>query len=274
MSIDMKIRALTISILLALSAAVLTAAESGSPQIVVNPLTDRVIPQVVDGASWSTGFALTSLEPTKTIYWTLEFFSDRGAVDAFNIAGSGAGSKFQGFLDPNNSTFFETAGAGDVLNQGWALIKTYDRPVTEAGATLTNDRLGAIAIFRQGIAGRPDFEAAVPLSPINETRFVLPFSNQNGFSTGVAVLNPDRNNRAAVEVLIYPRTGAFVRQDAFLLEPGSKLVFSLPDRYSESRGLAGSIHVRTTNGAALSALGLRFNPGGAFTSTPPLSVVP
>jgi hypothetical protein len=270
----MKIRALTISILLAFSAAVLTAAESGSPQIVVNPLTDRVIPQVVDGASWSTGFALVNLEISKTIYWTLEFFSDKGAVDAFNIAGSGAGAKFQGFLDPNNSTFFETAGTGDVLNQGWALIRTYDRAFTDPAATLTNDRIGAIATFRQRIASRPDFEAAVSLSPINETRFILPFSNQNGFSTGLAVLNPDPNNRAAVEVLIYPRTGTFIRQDSFLLEPGSKLVFSLPDRYNESRGLAGSIHVRTTNGAALSALGLRFNPGGAFTSTPPLSVAP
>ena len=171
----MKIRSLTISLLMLFSATVLTAAESGSPQIVVNPLTDRVIPQVVDGASWSTGFVLTNLEISKTIYWTLEFFSDTGVVDAFNIAGSGAGSKFQGFLDPNNSTFFETAGTGDVLNEGWALIRTYDRPVTDAGATLTNDRIGAIATFRARVAGRPDFEASVSLSPVNETRFALPF---------------------------------------------------------------------------------------------------
>jgi hypothetical protein len=270
----MKIRALSISILLAFSAAVLTAAEPLRPQIVVNPLTDRVIPQVVDGGSWSTGFALTSLEPTKTIYWTLELFSDTGAVDPFEISGSGAGSKFQGFLDANNSTFFETAGTAAVLNQGWALIKTYDRPFTDPAAVVTNDRIGVIATFRQRIAGRPDFEGSVSLSPINETRFALTFSNKNGFSTGIAVLNPDFGNRAAVEVLIYPRTGTFVRLDSFLLEPGSKLVFSLPDRYAESRGIDGSIHVRTTNGAALSALGLRFNPGGAFTSTPPLSVAP
>ena len=270
----MKIRSLIILLLTLPAAAVLTAAESGSPQIVVNPLTDRVIPQVVDGASWSTGFALTSLEPTRTIYWTIELFSDKGAVDAFNIADSGSASKFQGFLEPNNSTFFETVGTGDVLNQGWALIRTYDRPVTDPAATLTNDRIGAIATFRQRIAGRPDFEASVALSPINETRFALTFSNKNGFSTGVALLNPDRSNRATVVVLIYPRAGAPVRQDAFFLEPGSTLVFSVPERYAETIGLDGSLRVTTTNGAALSALGLRFNPGGAFTSTPPLSVAP
>jgi hypothetical protein len=270
----MKIRALTISILLAFSAAVLSAAESGSPQIVVNPLTDRVIPQVVDGASWSTAFSLTSLDPTRTIYWTIELFSDRGAVDSFDIAGSGAASKFQGFLEPNNTTFFETAGTGTVLNQGWALIKTYDRPVTDAGAILTNDHIGAVATFRQRIAGRPDFEASVGLSAINETRFALPFSNTNGFSTGVAVLNPDRVNRAAVVVLVYPQVGAPIRQDSFLLEPGSKLVFSVPERYAETVGIRGSLRVTTVNGAALSGLGLRFNPGGAFSSTPPLSVAP
>ena len=58
----------------ALSGAILTAAEPGRTGLVVNPGVDSVVPQVVDGAAWSTSFYLINLEPSKTIYWHLRFY--------------------------------------------------------------------------------------------------------------------------------------------------------------------------------------------------------
>ena len=134
-------------------------------------------------------------------------------------------------------------------------------------------RIGGLAIFRQRITGRPDFEAVVPFSPTNETRMVMPFDNRSDFSTGIAWLNPDLTTPVPVEVTVYTFDSRILRLDLFTLAPGNKLVFSMPDRYPESRAQQGSIVVRTA-GRSLSGLGLRFNPTGAFTSFHGLSIAP
>ena len=265
---------------LLLSAAALPAADSGvvlqgvvnsNPNIVVNPVTDRIVAQVVDGASWQTSFFLTNLDPSKTIYWALDFRTDGGGVAALPLVGVvGAVGRVFAALPPNWSVVVDTVGTAATLTQGWALLTTYDRPPNMDGAVVTNDKIGGNAIFRQRIAGRPDFEAVVPISPINETKVVLPFDNRDNYSTGIAVLNPDQSNQATVQVAAYSTDGQLVRQDFFLLPPGNKLVFSMPDRYAEARGRNGRLNISTT-GTGLSVLGLRFNPGGAFTSTHALS---
>jgi hypothetical protein len=130
-----------------------------------------------------------------------------------------------------------------------------------------------LATFRQRIAGRPDFEAVVPFSPINETALVMPFDNRANFSTGIAWLNPDRSATASVQVSIRLPDSSILRLDSFTLLPGTKLVFAMPSRYPEAIARNGSIFV-STSGPAFSALGLRFNPDGAFTSFHALSAPP
>jgi hypothetical protein len=270
---------LLVVLVCSLSAAALPAADSGvvlqgvvdtSPSIVVNPATDRIIAQVVDGGSWQTSFFLTNLDPAKTINWALDFRTDGGGAASLPVVGVGSVVRVFSALPPNWSVVIDTVGTAPVLAQGWALLTTYDRPANMDGAVVTNDKIGGNAIFRQRIAGRPDFEAVVPISPINETKVVLPFDNRDNFSTGIAVLNPDPTNSIVVQVTAYSTDGIIVRQDAFNLPPGNKSVFSMPDRYAEARGRNGRLNISTT-GASLSVLGLRFNPGGAFTSTHALS---
>jgi hypothetical protein len=270
---------LVVPLCLLLSAALLPAADSGvvlqgvvnsNPNIVVNPVTDRIIAQVVDGGSWQTSFFLTNLDPSKTINWALDFRTDGGGVASMPVVGVGSVTRVFAALPPNWSVVIDTVGTAATLLQGWALVTTYDRPANMDGAVVTNDKIAGNAIFRQRIAGRPDFEAVVPISPINETKLVLPFDNRDNYSTGIAVLNPDPTNPATVQIAAYSTDGMLVRQDFFILPPGNKTVFSMPDRYAESRGRNGRLNI-STSGASLSVLGLRFNPGGAFTSTHALS---
>src|SRR5688572_8483087 len=56
---------------------------------------------------------------------------------------------------------------GQPLQTGWSELD-YDS---------TSDRLGGFSIFRQIIPGRPAFEALVPLSSIDDSRFFMPFDN-------------------------------------------------------------------------------------------------
>ena len=270
---------LVVLVCLLLSAAALPAADYGvvlqgvvnpNPSIVVNPATDRIIAQVVDGGSWQTSFFFTNLDPSKTIYWALDFRTNGGGVASLPVVGVGSVTRVFAALPPNWSVEVRTTGTAANLAEGWALLTTYDRSADDMAAVATNDKIGGNAIFRQRIAGRPDFEAVVPISPINETKLVLPFDNRENYSTGIAVLNPDPTNSAVVQVTAYSTDGLIVRQDSFSLPPGNKLVFSMPDRYAEARGRNGRLNISTT-GTSLSVLGLRFNPGGAFTSTHALS---
>jgi hypothetical protein len=254
-------------------AATLGGADQPRPGIVVNPANDVVLPQVVDGDNWKTSIFLTSLDPTETLFWHLAFYADNGFPMNIPIQGAGPASRLFAAMPPNYSVTIETQGIAAGLLQGWAALSMFDRSPDLPGARQVTSRIAGLAVFRQRIAGRPDFEAVVPFSPMNETRFVMPFDNRNDFSTGIAWLNPNLATPAPVEVTIFTADARTLRQDSVILAPGSKLVFAMPDRYPESRGQGGTILVRTT-GRSLAGLGLRFNPTGAFTSFHTLSAPP
>jgi len=261
--------------LAALAAGLVSGADPATPKpgILVNPAVDTIVPQVVDGAGWSTSFFLTNLEPSKTIFWRLTFYSDGGGPMTLPLAGIGNANVVFASLPPNWSVAVDTAGAAAGLQQGWATLATMDRSADLPGATMVTDRIGGVGIFRQRVSGRPDFEAVVPFSPVNENKLVMPFDNRNGFSTGIAWLNPDFGFPAPLEVIIRDASGNLLRQDMFTLLGGAKLVFSMPDRYPEANLRHGRIQL-STPARLFSALGLRFNPTGAFTSFHALSVAP
>lgn len=249
------------------------AAEQPRPGIVVNPATDTIVPQVVDGDNWSTSFFITNLDPTNTVFWHLAFHADNGLPMNLPLQGAGPSSRLFASLPPHWNVVINTQGIAAGLLQGWAVLSAFDRSPDQPGAQQIASRIGGLAVFRQRIAGRPDFEAVAPFSPANETRFVMPFDNRNDYSTGISWLNPDLTAPALVQVTIYNFDGRILREDAFTLSPGNKMVFPMPTRYPESQGQQGNILVRTT-AQKLSGLGLRFNPSGPFTSFHTLSVAP
>ncbi len=251
-------------ILLALCcAASLHAAGEYRENIIVTP-SDRFLSQVVDGASWATTFLLTNMS-TSPINYLLRLFDSTG---------SSLPVPFEGFANPATGIFgnipvgqsilLSTVGTSAQLIQGWAVITTYDRPANQQGAVVTNDLIGGIGVFRQRIAGRPDFEAVVPVNR-GEKNFLLPFDNRNNFSTGISLVNVDFTT---MPVTITGRglDGTILFQDTVSMAGGEKLVFSMPTRYPNSNNRVGVMQVTTPGTLGVSALGLRFNPTGAFTS--------
>lgn len=218
-----------------------------SPRKVNISSLDDVIPQLVVGGGWSTSITLVNIDegavsvPIKYFDGNGQPWVPRGLPTApINIPAKG-------------TVTINTAEDGD-LQQGWAQL---DFPCCPD--------VSGYAIFKQRVAGRPDLEAVVPLADSYSQRSVLMFDNTNGYSTGIALVNTDSFTTATVTVAIRDEAGQRIHLDQFTMPKQSKQVFSMPDRFAPSTGRRGSIEFTASPGR-ISVLGLRFNPGGAFTS--------
>jgi hypothetical protein len=229
-----------------------------------------VVPHVVDGAGWKTTIVLVNLGSAPA-YYTLTFVSESGGFLNLPLAGEGVRGNTGGSLEANGTALIETAGLSGRLQQGWAFLMTYDRPPDQAGAAYAPAALGGMAVLRQHVAGRPDFEAAVPFSSMFDTQFVAPFDNRDGFSTRLTLVNPSASAASPVTLTIRDTGGGTTARHTLTLPPRNHTAFDLAARYPEMSGQAGSILVSTTAGS-LSGMGLRFSPDGAFTTVRTLSL--
>lgn len=230
---------------------------------------DWVIPHLVEGSSWKTTFLVTNLD-TQTAYASIYFFNDKAETMALPLSGRGDVYSLDLTLAPNQSVELETPGTGTNLIQGSALMLTFDRSQSDPMAETVPSKLGGYAIFRQRVSGRPDFEAVVPLTSLFESKFTMFFDNRDGYSTGVAIFNGG-DDSSPITLVARDSTGSQLLTASFTVDSVQKLVFSVPERYPLLRGRSGILQFSTTN-STLSGLGLRFNPGGAFTSTHTLSL--
>ncbi len=236
---------------------------AGERPILVN-LTDRAIPQVVAGGGWSTTFFLTNLGTVDTKI-SLSYYDDDGkswavSIPEYNLVGS----DFTVSLPVGTTITAELADPPfSATRQGWALL------------TSPTSKVGGYAVFRQRVAGRPDFEAVVPISSLTEVQSTLGFDHRGGYSTGLALAHPNaegNNQSVTVQITIRDDYGVQLVQDNVILPPWGHTAFNVLDRYPVTRGKYGVIQVKTMEHPRLALLGLRFNPGGAFTSFHALSV--
>src|SRR5262249_17293289 len=150
----------------------------------------------------------------------------------------------------------ETPGTKPSLSVGWALLET-------------SNKISGVAIFRQIVAGRPDFEASMPIvTYVNATDYYLPFDHTNS-ATGLALVNPLSFTTINVIVIFRAEQGSQFHLASFTLAPMSHTSFDLATRYPQSAGKRGTVEF-LTSGLAMSILGLRFG-GAAFTSLLPFS---
>jgi hypothetical protein len=213
------------------------------------------IPHIVNGASWKTTIVLANIGTIPQRY-ALLLHGDDGAPKAFEFIGRGSASRFEGEIPRGATLTFETTGRGD-LSQGWAEVE-----MPSGGGF----KVGAMAIFgTTGIPGRPDFEATVPAWSTVQFEGILPFDNSNGYVTSVAVLNPSPFSASTVPVIVYDEGGNVLRMDTITLRAGHKTAFTIPEKWPEAAGRRGSVHFQGPL-TSWSVIGLRFNPGGAFTT--------
>lgn len=223
---------------------------------------DNVIPQVVDGAGWRTSFVLTNLD-SKALRFTVAFLTDNGDDMVLPIVGGGNYRGVTITLPPSASTTVETSGTTRTLTQGWAFILTDS----------VKDRISGMAVFRAQVAGRPDQEAVVPIGSMFDSRFVLLYDNSGGYATSMAIVNPDLDP-TTIDVTVRNGEGAILKQSKMTLESFRHQAFSTATTWPETAGQKGSIEFRVSGDSlGVSALGLRFHPGGSFTSFHTLSNV-
>jgi hypothetical protein len=238
--------------------------------VLVDTLRDTVIPHIAAGGSWSTTLTLVNLDlaPSRA---TL-FFADSQGNDLFlNFVGLPQARAQLAFEIPaNGSVVIETVDSG-VLQQGYALLVA-SRPFGNDG------KIGGVAVFRQTVGGRPDFEAAVPLSPVTEKRFRIPFDNAAGFATGVALMSFGVDAQgdvtmapATIRAEFWDESGNRLGNGLLTLPPLGHRAFALSDQFPALAGRRGTIEFVSSNDF-MAGVGLRFSPGGAFTSVPTLSL--
>jgi hypothetical protein len=216
-----------------------------------------LLPQVVDSSEWKTTIYFHNGD-SSAINAALLFLDDKGDPMSLPVNGKSApGGVFA--LSPGDTTVLETDGTGP-LKQGYALVLTCDRPCSESTSKAVYSKLGFYAVVRQRVQDRTDSEAVVPAEMPEKSVRIL-FDNRSGYSTGLALVNFMGGN---IAITIRDQNANVLAADMLQIPQDAKSVFVLADKYRATAGKYGSIEL---SGSGLAAMGLRFSPGGSFTSS-------
>ena len=214
-----------------------------------------IIPHIADGGGWQTTIVLTN-KTVGPISATFTFYQETsgGATQSWNLPfAETLGQSVQ--VAAGATVFFHTLGTSPATSVGWAQLITF------AG-------IEAYAIFTARTPGRADQDGTAP-GGSGAQRILMPFDNTDGCLMGVALANPS-NGSITVSVNIKIETGA-ISQTSITIPAQGHVSFVLSDQIPATAGHRGlaefySPAVRASN--LLSAIALRFNPTGAFTSAP------
>ena len=124
----------------------------------------------------------------------------------------------------------------------------------------------AYAVYRQRIAGRPDYEATGVTVSDQTRQIVYFFDNIDNYVTSLAVANPF-NQPALVRFTFRDPAGSVVHQEEVNLAGNGHAYFGTTDRFAISKGKRGTLTLTAVQGR-IATLGLRFNPTGPFTTVP------
>ncbi len=215
------------------------------------------IPQVADGATWKTSLTVFS-RSGRTAQVSIHFYDDNGKALYLPVVGKGSTSTLDVSIAPYDSVTIETDGASNTLLVGWAHLES-------------DYEIGGVAVFRQRTATNLDNEAAVPLS-YPASSVISSFDHTGGYVTGLALVN-NGPGPVTLNVGLTGEGGQSLGSRAIVLNSFSHTSFVLADRFPEVAGKRGTIHITATTyqvsvEGSMTALGLRFNPKGSFTSLP------
>lgn len=214
---------------------------------------DNVIPQIADGVGWQTTLRFVNLDG-RNLSFSIYFFDDSGKDLTLNIVGIGPTAGLDIKLPATEAITIQTAGSASQLRQGFAYVL---RDAVE-------DVLGGFCIYRYRAAGRPDFEAVIPISSEFDKRFVMLYDNSDGYVTSMAIANPSLDT-IELDAIVRDEDATVLERTKLTLGPFQHQTYTLPARWPSTNNRRGIIEFQSTGWGA-SAMGLLFNPGGAFTS--------
>ncbi len=226
-----------------------------------------IVSQVADGDGWQTLISLNNIDASPSLY-KLSFFDDNGAPLSLqtNIL---TGPVIYGSIPAHGSVTIQTAGSQLSLAQGWALVETifveqFDSTIAPGATTA-----GTVIFRRPPTVPRP-VEASEPLDFSAKSQWVLPFDHTNGYTSGIALVNPSASQDLSVFLTFYDTSGAILLQPSFTLPHGQHKAITLTQQYPQVIGRFGTLKI-TTSGPAVNVLGFHVSSTGVFTSTSPTS---
>jgi hypothetical protein len=228
-----------------------SALASSLPHASTVPISQSVS-QIADGGGFKTTIILANAD-TVPANFTLNFSHADGSPLSLPVLSQGSKQQVTGTIPVNGSVTIETPGGLGTFSQGW-------------GQLVTSNSIGGTVIFRQSVPGTPSSEAAVPVTKPTSTVLVMPFDETTGFDTALALVNTDPNNAAIVTANLYDQSGNLLTSGPINLPPqGQQVIGSVKGTFPQAAGLRGTVSFSSSAGP-ITGFGLRFSPGGTFTS--------
>jgi hypothetical protein len=188
------------------------------------------------------------------------FFAADGKAAAFTIRTQSETLKstaIQGMLTPGSTSNLTVSDSATTAREGWSLLSF------DAQASLQ----GYAIIRHTGLAG-VSFEAAVPLSGMQDCSLYMPFDNTQGFRTHLTLVNPAANLAAQIRLTYLNPRGQVTLVDSLTLQPAQQMTLVLPDTYPDIANKTGTVLLEADIDR-LSVTGLRYNElYGAIAALP------
>lgn len=227
--------------------------------------TDIVFPHLAVGGSWESEVALVNLG-SNTVSFSQFYYDQAGNPMAITIRSLPDGQtettdSIDATLGPGERFTFLLSSDSQETRVGWSYLDY----ITQG------QRLGGFVVFRAiGGPAWPDLEAVVPLSAIDDFIFFLPYDNLDGFTTSMAIVNGSIGATNEVSAVVLDQDANVLERKTITLAPGEQRAFALTDEFPATANNIGTIYFEGSFDL-LSALALRFNPSGAFTTVPVLN---
>lgn len=229
--------------------------------ISADPSRDNIFPYMYDGAGWSSTFVFTNLD-SRTVKIRLEFSADDGSDLLVPVLGVGKTSAVDITLGIGGTISLTTEDTAKTRTSAYAF----------AGAANGSDRFSGYEVVRQQTSGLPDLEFTIPLTPIDENQFVLPFDNTDGFATFVSLVNSSLQNSAIVNVTVQDQDGNVLTTDQISIQPLGRDTFDVAEQYPQLKKIVGSILFSARGQQFVTGMGLRSGPNDSLTAILPFSL--
>jgi hypothetical protein len=227
--------------------AVVTNTPSSSPRV-------QVIPQVADGAAWSTTIVLTNTT-TANLTGALNFRTSStgtgGATTFWNLPFLDNVTTSNFSIPAGSTIFMQTPGTAPDVSQGYAAL------TADAGVE-------GYAIFTSRAAGKAQDGTAPAVTP--SSRLLVPFDNASGMVTALAIANPN-SSAESISVNIRTADGATSAGAGINLPAQGHIAVVMPTLFSETSGKRGLAEFYVPSGT-IAFIALRFSNSGAFASAP------
>jgi hypothetical protein len=243
-------------------------AESRSPAIRVDNTT-RVIPHFAVGAGWRTEVQVYNMDSRPVDVAVLFYATDGTSVSVpVSFQGEGftnaVGGKMTVQVGAMASIVLEDLFGTLPQTTGWILV-------TPSVSSSAGGQIGGLAILRYRGSSAPQSEATIPVESCVDHNFLLSFDNTNGFSTGVAIVNPISTGENTIQISLRNQDGKFLDNGKMILGPRNQVSFDLGKTYPATADQRGTMVV--TGLSCLAGIGFRFSPDATFTTLHAVSYI-